>query len=75
MQRYSLAIHRSSVRHSNQKTESVRFLEGSPTTDYGIALVSDPAGVPGTNMLSGGNHPAVGTPDFPGEMSKVKRPA
>jgi hypothetical protein len=41
-------------------TESVRFLEGSPTSSYGIASVTDPPGDTGTNALSGADYPAVG---------------
>lgn len=41
-------------------TESVRFLEGTPTSNLGIAWVTDPPGDAGTNALSGADFPAVG---------------
>jgi len=47
-------------------TESVRFLEGGPTSNYGLALVADPAGDPGTNELSGGDYSASGALDYAG---------
>jgi hypothetical protein len=46
--------------------ESVRFLEGGPTTNYGLALVADPAGDLGTNELSGGDYAATGALDYSG---------
>jgi hypothetical protein len=47
-------------------TESVRFLEGGPTSNYGLALVADPAGDSGTNELSGGDYAATGALDYAG---------
>ncbi len=41
-------------------TESVRFLEGNAESGYGVALLSDPAGDPGSVALSGGDYPAIG---------------
>jgi len=41
-------------------SESVRFLEGDAETNYGVALLSDPPGSPGSVTLSGGDYPAVG---------------
>jgi hypothetical protein len=45
-------------------TESVRFLQGGPTLDFGVAIISDPPGDPGTNSLSGGDYPAYGALDY-----------
>src|SRR5579871_3969218 len=45
-------------------TESVRFLQGGPTSNYGIALVADPAGDSGTNELSGGDYAATGAVNY-----------
>jgi len=42
-------------------SESVRFLDGSNAeSNFGTALLSDPAGSPGSVTLSGGDNPAVG---------------
>ena len=41
-------------------SESVRFLEGDAESNYGVALLSDPPGSPGSVTLSGGDYPAVG---------------
>lgn len=41
-------------------SESVRFLEGNAESNYGVALLSDPPGSPGSVTLSGGDYPAVG---------------
>lgn len=41
-------------------SESVRFLEGNAESDYGVAILSDPSGSPGTVTLSGGDYPAIG---------------
>jgi hypothetical protein len=41
-------------------SESVRFLEGDAESNYGVALLSDSAGSPGSVTLSGGDYPAVG---------------
>jgi hypothetical protein len=41
-------------------SESVRFLEGDAKSSYGVAILSDPPGSPGSVTLSGGDYPAVG---------------
>jgi len=41
-------------------SESIRFLEGNAESNYGVALLSDPPGSPGSVALSGGDYPAVG---------------
>lgn len=45
---------------SEPATESARFLEGGPSLNFGLAIISDPPGDPGTNSLSGGDYPAYG---------------
>jgi hypothetical protein len=49
---------------SEPPSESVQFLEGSPTSSFGIAEISDPPGDPGTDALSGGDYPAIGVMDY-----------
>ncbi len=47
-------------------SESERFIEGNAQSDYGIALLNDPPGEPGTVALSGGDYPALGALIFSG---------
>jgi len=51
-------------------TESVKFLQGGPTQNSGVAEISDPAGAPGLNQFSGGDYPALGSLAFDGSSGE-----